>query len=184
METVTVDSVSAETLRQGIQFLYAQASEVLRRRRERRREAATPEPAADIDDTVVEGGLKPTQIDYEALEQLESGIRELSLALEQYATGTGSLERASDDPNLLKLVEGLRRSLEVVLRQPIVFRGEKRPHADVDVSLDVKDVQGYVAGIVGDSLGGSRIKVSIEGENIGGTVIGIAKGPTPPKSSS
>src|SRR5690242_7738475 len=77
---------------EGIKFLYGQAAEILKRRRERRdaERAGTPPPAGPIpvgDPGVLEGELHPFEIDDAVVDRLEGQIKALRTDLADYADG-------------------------------------------------------------------------------------------------
>jgi len=176
MEPLTLTVLGAEALKQGIQFLYAQAGEVLKRWRERRdgESADSIVPVVNTASAVLDIAPDHLQVDFGALDKLEPEIRSLRTALMDYATG---VETVAPDPELLKLTDGLRCSLEAVAGQRLTLRGEDRPDADpdIDVSIHAGEVAGEVAGIVADYLEGLRIRASINVNKVEqtGTVIGV-----------
>lgn len=140
-DPITLAALSAVALTEGVKFLYGQAGEVLKRRRER--EAAEAVALPDV----FESPPGPLRIDRERADALEPELRELRQALSEFGQGIDEIDPGDQD--VIRLVDALRRTLEAVFSQPIVFQGEHRPSAGVQVTGEatVETVRGYVAGI-------------------------------------
>lgn len=111
---------------EGIKFLYGQATEVLKRRRERKagKEAEAAEPIAVPADAPLQGRLEPPQVDFDVADRLQDEIKALRSALADYADGLADPEPG--DQELAAAANGLREALEVVYGQRITFQGEDR----------------------------------------------------------
>lgn len=159
VEPVTLSLVGAVALTEGIKFLYGQAGELLKRRRERAQaaEAGQPQEGSEpvrIDDPgVLAGELQPVVVDDEALERLEPDIQRLTALLGNYANGFEVVDEQNEE--LLQATDGLRRVLEAIFQQRITFRGEtaREPSGPlVEGRIDVDEVAGYVAVVRADSI--------------------------------
>jgi hypothetical protein len=169
VDALSLGALSASALTEGIKFLYSQAGEVLRRRRERsdtgdQDTAVTVVPEAQA---ALEQPMLPARIDDAALAGLESEIRVLRSALADYAQEIDVVDPS--DSELLETVHALRRALEGVLRQSLTLRGEQRPAGpDIDVALRVGEVEGEVRGVVARLVEGGRINATLHIDRVGG----------------
>lgn len=99
-DLVALSSLGVDALREGIQFLFGQATEVLRRRRDRQ------DAAEERSESV----------------ELET-IGELRRTAGDYVDGVLAVEHG--DERLLQTIAELRAALERVLGEPIVLPGER-----------------------------------------------------------
>lgn len=162
MDPLSLSMIGGQTLTLGIQFLYAQAGEVLKRWRERR-DGAEPEATVATAEVGAAGlQQKPGDltVDFSALDRLGSEIREARAALAEYADGIETV--GTDNEGLLRTTEGLRTALEKVLGQNLTLEGEERPKgADIGVKLSVDDAAGYVAGLLAEGTVDGRVRVDV-----------------------
>jgi hypothetical protein len=179
MDPLTLSAVGGVVLGEGIKFLYNQAGEILRRRRERREAkeagkapARVPEPAP-VSPDILEGELAPVTIDFEAVERLEQELRALRSSLHDYADGIEPV--SNENTALLKETDALRRCLEAIYQQRITFKGEERPPSGplVEGRIDVKEVAGYAAAVRADVVEGAA---KVTGEATFGTIREGAEG--------
>jgi hypothetical protein len=173
-DPLTLSVLAVEALKEGIKFLYGQANELLKRRRERKDgKALADDPVQVPPDVPLSGALQPLRPDEDRLATLESELRELRNALVDYA-GNDELIRNSD-AELLRTADALRRVLEAVYQQRITFHGEQRPTSGpvVDGTIDVGQVSGYVAVVRARTVEGSaNIRVQGRANEVSGTFIG------------
>jgi hypothetical protein len=94
-----------------------------------------------------DGQLQGPRLHLEAVERLEQELRDLRAAVADYAQGIDEVN--PNDKQLLETVDGLRRAMEAVYGQRIVFKGEPGPSSGAVVvgEAKVKEVLGYVAGL-------------------------------------
>jgi hypothetical protein len=151
-------AVEGEAMRLGVQFLYAQASELLKQRKERKADTKAAEPA------------ELAQIDAAALDQLATDMEALQQVLAPYAEGGRPI--SADDEHLARAVEGQRRVLERILGQDLTFQGETRD--TVSVRMDIDEVHGYVTGVTGTPVGSADIRMNIGSVGRGAVVTGAA----------
>lgn len=164
-EPATLAGLEGAALTQGISFLYGQATELLKRRRDRR-DAAAQIPA-DAPTQVSE--IASAEVDEQVLKEHHAELRELAEQLRPYATGA----RAVDEPPdavLIAKAEALRGLLELAYGQPITFDGEDRDPADVGIT--VKLVAGRIDGEltvadIGELRGGSQVSATGEVGDVG-----------------
>lgn len=156
-DPLTLSVLSAAALTKGIDFLYGQASEILKSRRERKREEAQVLTPGECD--VLDGALSPARVEPVALERFGDDIAGLQAALREYISGDKPVDPS--DEALLRLADALRRTLELVLAQRITFVGEQRQSAGtvIRVESEADDVAGYSASVRARYSPGSIIEV-------------------------
>jgi hypothetical protein len=148
-EPFTLAVLGTAALTQGITFLYGQATELLKRRREREHAgvadglAVPPDvvsPTGDI--PMLDGQLRPLPVDHDVIEERAEELLVLTERLGSYANGLREVQPANDE--LLAQVEALRGLLELAYRQRITFRGEAREPTGsaVDVKILATKVEG------------------------------------------
>lgn len=175
-DAISLATIGAAALTEGIKFLYEQAGELLRRRRER----ARMEPVQSTPPTVAEPAVLPAA-DLARLEALETQLRALRTDLHGYASEVDPIDPS--DQWLVHRVDALRRVLEVIYRSPLVFEGEP-VGAEVRGRVDVDEVAGYVAavradGTATDQVGGIEGTARVRRVESGGQVIGVELGDHP-----
>lgn len=174
-DPLTLTVLGAVALTEGIKFLYGQATELLKRRRERKDAAKTIEvEAAAVPE--LEGELKqPLVADVEALDRLEPDLRELRKALADYAEEIEPAEPG--DQKLLETTDAVRQILEAVYGQRITFRGEQRPTSGplVTAKINIDTVAGYAAGVRAKTVSDGVIAVDASAKEVseGGQFIGV-----------
>jgi hypothetical protein len=168
-DALTLTGLSATALTEGIRFLYGQADELLKRRRERAGEERSETPP------VVAQPRELTVPDPDLVERFRSDLEFFRTYLQPYVTSPeqASLAQGSTEPQLLEAAEALRRILGSVYQMPIVFSGE-RGEAVVHGSVDVEVVAGYAAAIRAKGVSG-RIQGHARASRVepGGEVIGV-----------
>jgi hypothetical protein len=181
-DPLTLAAVGAVALTEGIKFLYGQAGEALKRWRERKAAKATAdEPAAaepvsvQLPYDAFEGQLQEPRLHLEAVARLERELRDLRAAVADYAQGIDEV-----DPNnkrLLETVDGLRRVMEAVYGQRIVFKGEPgRSSGTVVVGeAKVKEVLGYVTGLRARKIISGSVTGRVEADRVeaGAQAVGV-----------
>jgi hypothetical protein len=169
MDGSTFSTVESATLTQGVAFLYAQAGELLRHRRQKRDHAAATRESQDPEnDNAVTAPSRapgaqvlpplrlPTEIfepsgrtasepRAETLDRLGSDLLQARRDVEEYVLGTAEFGGASE--NGLEAADRLRRILEEVYDAAVTFRGEHRA-----VGGDRTYVQARHVGVVGTSI--------------------------------
>jgi hypothetical protein len=174
-DPVTLSVLAGSVLTPAIEFLYAQAGELLKRRRERKE--GNPErtdPVAVPATVELAGELGPLRPDDARLSELEPQLRELRNALVDYAEDPALIK--PDDMGLLATADALRRVLEAVYQQRITFRGEQRPLSGpaVDGTIDVRAVTGYVAAVRVNTISGpTRLRGAVRADEVSGTAVGL-----------
>lgn len=168
VEPVSLAMLGGAALTQGITFLYGQATELLKRGRERKdaamkgAAAPTPEPSV-VDAPVLAGKLNPVEVDEQAVESRREELLSLTERLSSYVSGTRTVDPS--DLHLIALVEALRALLELAYRQRITFVGETREPTGsaVDVKLVATRVDGELTvAQVGHVRSGGQVKATGE----------------------
>jgi hypothetical protein len=144
MENATLSLLTGTALTDGIAFLYAQASELLSRRRDRKKERPAPE---GVSQGALDGKLDTTRVNDDALDQLAAPIGENRGALLPY--WEGDIVADPRDERLLNAMERLRGCLEAVYGQAITFAGES--------GRDATGTQVSVRAVLGDVYGKAEI---------------------------
>jgi hypothetical protein len=166
VEPFSLAAIGALAATEGIKFLYGQATEVLKRWRDRKagKETEAQEPirveAADVAD-VLEGTLQPPKVDFEALDRFHDDIQQLARVLGNYAGGLDQPD--PNDRELAATADGLRRALEAVYGQRITFKGENRQPSGPMVigSAEADKVAGDLAGVRARLVRSGRIEGTV-----------------------
>lgn len=117
----TLAALGAVAISEGIKFVYGQAAELLKRRRERKATGVDPTEPIPIENAeVLDGPLKPAKPDYEILESMQERVTALAVELSKYRDGL-----VEPPPAAMKTVDELRKALEAIYGQRITFRGEQ-----------------------------------------------------------
>jgi hypothetical protein len=149
VDPFSLGALGAVAATEGIKFLYGQATEVIKRWRDRKagKEAEAEAPIPVTGAEVLEGELAPPKVDFDAAERLHENITDFASVLGNYASGLK--EPDPEDRDLAAAADGLRRALEAVYGQRITFKGEDREPSGPVVTgrVDVETVAGDVAGV-------------------------------------
>lgn len=176
-DPLSLAMVGAAALTEGIKFLYSQAGEALKRWRERKAAQGTAvvEPVdAELPAVAFQGQLTEPRLHLLVVSRLEQDLRDLRAAVADYAQGIEEVDTSNKE--LLQTVDALRRAMEVVYRQRLVFQGE--PDAPMDVpalgEAKVEEVLGYVAGLRARRIVGSATgRVEVRKVGAGGQAVGL-----------
>lgn len=151
---------------EGVKFLYGQATEVLRRWRERKagREAESDAPINVPIDAPLEGNLEAPRVDFNAAERLHEEISALRRVLGDHEDGVIDLP----PEELAVAANGLRMALEVVYGQRITFRGEERePSGPVVIGrAEADDVEGNLAAVRARLVRSGRIEGTVKTKSV------------------
>ncbi|MFD4867590.1 hypothetical protein [Streptomyces sp. NPDC058412] len=172
-DPITLAALGALALSEGVKFLYVQAGEVLRQRRERRAEAV------ELPGELFERPqAAPLRVDLERAGELEPELRQLRQALSEYGQGVDEIDPG--DASTVELVDALRRTLESIYGQPIVFKGESTAGTAIDLTgeVSVKEVRGYVAAVRARAVRSGTVKGTVRADSVeqGGQAIGLDVG--------
>jgi len=184
VDPLSLTALTASALTQGITFLYAQATEILRRRAERKAaeakgetRAVEPIPVPDAAEHL-EGTLEPLRVRTEAEDELADDVATLRRKLSDYVDGLATVDPS--DRQLLIETAALREALEEIVGQRITFRGETREPSGTPVvrgSADIGAIRGATLTVVetGDVASG-RIEGDLKAKVIeGGADVVVVK---------
>ncbi|MGH3797335.1 MAG: hypothetical protein ACRDSP_20875 [Pseudonocardiaceae bacterium] len=181
-DPITLAALGAVALSEGIKFLYGQASELLRARKERRLEAElggklpTAVQMSVPDSTPLDNGAVHFTADAQTLEEHHAKLAELAARLAPYAQDWTDIDPA--DVSILTATDQLRMLLEAVYGQRLTFQGEQREESGtrVDVRQLLGNIDGAVAGVRAKNISGeAQVSVSQTAEGVGvdGKLTGI-----------
>jgi hypothetical protein len=170
MDVSTLAAVETATLTQGVAFMYAQAGELLRRRRDTRNRAApapeqsaatvpTPEPEPLPSMQLPEGVFEPAGTAQLApvpavLDRLADSLLRARRDVDDYVVGMAVLDRESQVA--LQAVDRLRRLLEEVYDASLTFRGEQQRPAGAATRVSARQIGVALSGnvnVTGDIAG-------------------------------
>ena len=169
VEPLSAAVLGAAVLTQGIRFLYEQAGELLRRRRDRKQATAAAGsaeiPSAGEAGRVLAGQLTTSAVDAQALDRYADQLARLWGLLAPYATGLTPVDPA--DRQLAEQVEAARRLLEQIYRQHITFTGERRPATGSPLDVRHADDAGrYAARVIASGEGAVAVGRDIIGSTV------------------
>jgi hypothetical protein len=165
MEPFSLAALGTVALTQGITFLYNQATEILKRRRERQ---AAAEAVPVETQEVLEGELQPVAIDPAAADELAEELKLLRAQLGEYAQGTE--EADPSDASVVRATEALRDAIESIIGQRITFKGEQREpsgRAVVTGTVRAREIRARASGVDADSIGEAEVRGDVQADVIG-----------------
>jgi hypothetical protein len=170
MDPLSLAVIGGAALTEGIKFLYSQAGELLRRRRER---TSTDQPTATPSAGLLDRDPGPLVPDLTLLGQLAEKLQDLRDELEPYVLDLSRLE--TQQP--LQQVSALRDALEAIYGRRLTFMGEPREPSGTVITgtARVKIVEGLVAGVrIDDLTGVDRVHGEIDADTVrpGGEAFG------------
>jgi hypothetical protein len=155
--TITLAAVGMAAITEGIKFLYDQASELLKWRREKRKAAEgtqttpSPQPTLMPRPEIFEPATAQPSVDEGTLERIAEPMGELCDGLSGIVAGR--IEVDTNDAALVSRVDALRKALELVTGQPLTFRGETRPEGPtVRGRVNADAVLGEVVGVAAGTI--------------------------------
>ena len=164
MDPFSLAAIGGLALSQGITFLYNQAGEILKRRRERKAAEAVPVEAPEV----LEGELQPVSVDLEAADELANELKLLRAQLGEYAQGTEEVDPS--DESVVRATEALREAVESIIGQRITFKGEEREpsgRAVVTGTVRAREIRAKASGVDVDSIGEAEVRGDVEADVIG-----------------
>lgn len=175
-DPITLSVLGGVALTEGVKFLYGQATELLKRRRERRDGEAGAVEVEPAEVPELDGELRlPLRADAAVLDRVEPDLKELRRKLQDYADGVEAI--GSEDRDLLESADAVRRLLEAVYGQRITFRGERRAASGpvVEGGIDVDVVAGYAAAVRARVITGGTVRAAVRANEVGegGEVVGV-----------
>lgn len=176
-DPLTLSVLGGAVLTQGITFIYGQAGELLRKRRERREKGTIePDQLASAEVPVLEGAPAPLVADLDVLERVGDEIADLRRALSDYVDGIKPVTAA--DRELMAMTDALRGLLEAVYGQRFTFRGEDRESSGpvVSGSINVEAVLGKATAVrVRRLSGAAKVQANAKANRVeaGGEFSGV-----------
>lgn len=174
----TAGAIGAVVLAEGVKFVYAQAGELIKHWRERRRadgQAASPGPVLQVPPDLTAGTPESVPPEPARLEELGDKLGEARRDLTEYVEGIREIR--PDDLELWKQFDHLRRMLEVVYGQRITLQGEPRPASGPIVvgQVDVDELAGEAIGVDADLVEGGELQGTVTAEKVekGGRAVGV-----------
>jgi hypothetical protein len=145
VEPVSLGALGGVALTEGIKFLYGQATELLKRRRDRAERRGAEAMTVPVESAaVLDAPMAPTRVDLDVVAGNEGRLRALRRELGDYADGLADANPS--DRQLLAQVAALRGLLELAYGQYLTFRDEQRPPTGSPLPTEARDaVERYVA---------------------------------------
>lgn len=182
MDPITLTSIGAIALNEGVKFLYGQASELLKARRERRSSSQSAPPTGGAVEIVVaenerlDQQLGRVSVNLQEIEENADILAALTNSLTPYAQGWETLRL--ENRAQIEAVEQLRAILEGLYGQRITFRGEDRQPTGtrVDAEQILGTVRGAVSAVRAGTVGrGTSIHSRQQADEVaeGATLIGL-----------
>jgi hypothetical protein len=181
MELFSIAAIGGLALGEGIKFLYTQAGEILKHRRDRKAAevagAAPPsEPLAVETPTVVMGTLNPITIDPDAADELAEELSALRKELSDFADGIETPEPT--DERVVRTTNALRDAIEAIIGQRITFEGEDREPTGSPVvtgTVRAKEIRARASGVEADEVTGGLVEGTVEADLVdeGADVAGV-----------
>jgi hypothetical protein len=179
MEPNTLATVDQAVITEGVKFLYAQAGELLRRRRDRRKksvaqpgsQSVAPELASDV----FEGTGRPSAPNSALADSFLDDLSAFRHTLAPYAQGIKDIDPS--DQTLLKTVDAMRKILEAVYGERLTFIGEQRalPGPVIQGRAQIDKIEGDVAGVRSYSIHEGEVSGEVIAKSVetGGTASGV-----------
>ncbi len=169
MDPITMAGVGSVALTEGIKFLYGQAGEALRRWRSSDDEQSEhlELAQAQLPNDAFQGNIELDQMELDVVGHLEQELRDLRAAVADYAQGIDPVDPS--DERLLEALDGLRKAMELVFGQRIIFRGESTSTRDAVVlgEAEIGHLRGYVAGLRAKKIIGGSATGRVSSETVG-----------------
>lgn len=156
---LSFNDVGSQLLNQGVTFLYDQAGELLRRRREARerlrvQSEETEQALAELPTLLPPGGVflgpsvETPVADTVALDRLADDLIAARQGVEGYVLGSPDVDRLS--PSFAGAVDQIRRLVEEIYGTTLTFAGEKRSDPE-GRQVSARSIGVYVEGSVTNS---------------------------------
>jgi hypothetical protein len=174
--TISLASVAAVTVSEGINFLYAQAGELLKRWWDKNDTQNSTEPERinlELPEKAFDGRLHDPVVHYDVLRESADELETTYGRLAPYINGARRMETA--DAKFLALADQLRTMLEVVLEQTITFKGEQRAPSGtrIDASMKIGVVRGEATNVDLEGAGDVRSDVDATTVEQGGKLTNV-----------
>jgi hypothetical protein len=165
-DPVTLTVLGSWTAAEGIKFLYGQAAELLRARREKHKSAEATVPIKES--PALEGAPSSDIANLTVVDREHHALADLSDALAPYVNDPSAINLR--DAELAAAAGRLRAVLEAVYGQRFTFRGEQREPTGtrVTVSQVLGTADGTVTGVEADTKSSVAIDVTQRIDRAGG----------------
>lgn len=178
MDPVLISTLGAVAFTESVKFLYGQAADLLRARRERRRanSSDTKIEVAISDSAPLDANPGRLTADLATLERVHSELAEVGMELAPFAVGDAEI--SAQPTEVEELATQLRSLLEEVYSARLTFQGEDRVRTGVELTANMRigKLRGSATGIEAERISGNSSLVSdqeIDEVTGGGTAIGI-----------
>jgi hypothetical protein len=163
VEPISLAVLGGVALSEGIKFLYNQAGEILKRRRESKEAEPIPVESPDV----IEGNLEPMTVDPAAVEELADELKALRAQLNEYAQETEQPDPS--DEEVLRATDALREAIESIVGQRITFKGEHREPSGTPVvtgTVRAKQIRAKASGVAIEEMGEGEARGVVEADSI------------------
>lgn len=170
-DAIAFPVLAGSAITQFFGFGYAQLSEILKRRRERRSGETGQHPEWPIP-AELEPVNEPLTLRNDVAMARSADLQALHDRLSRYC----GLELDGSDPSLRRDLADLRTALEQLFGTRLVFRGEHRAEAGIQVDQGIQDLHGSVVALqIGSAESGveARVGQRIGTVHPGGEAVGI-----------
>lgn len=176
VDPLTLSALGTAALTEGVRFLYEQATELLRRRRDSKAKELE-QSGTSVAVPALEGQLAPLVPNPAVLARHQADLREVRRTLQDYVEEIEPIDPS--DRGLLVAAEEIRRLLEAIYGQRITFRGELRPASGplVEGEIEVTTVVGEAAAVQARSVTGSAtVRGVVRAQEVTGTgkIVGVS----------
>jgi hypothetical protein len=172
VDPITLTSVGTVVIAEGIKFLYGQATELLKRWRDRSESDAAAAVATEptglvLPSDVFDGQLVNPVIHYIELEKVRAALSAHRRVLADYGDGIAAIDL--NDSHVLSTIDSLRQLLEAVYQQRITFKGESREPSGpiVKGQIDVGRILGNAAGVEAEWIAQGNVEGTVRATEVG-----------------
>ena len=167
VDPLSLSVLGGVALTEGIKFLYAQTTELLKRRRDQGQpgQDATTVTSTELvvdQSGVLEGALAHSDVDFGVVATHERDLRNLRGGLADYVDGLANVDPT--DRHLLEQVAALRSLLELAYGQHLTFQGEDRPPTGTPLPAEAAVQAGtYAAQVTASGAGAVAVGRDVSG---------------------
>ena len=171
-DPVSMANLSATALTQGIKFLYEQAGELLKRRRDRAGTGST-----ETSSNVTQPATLPAA-DLELIRRYRHDLRRLRSDLEGYVSGRSAV--AASDNYLVDRTDALRRVIEDIYGVRVFFAEESARAPEIRIVINAGPVEGTLVGVQAEQAEGTMDgDITVDTVHKGAEVYGVVIGSRP-----
>ena len=168
-DPITLASISATVLTEGIKFLFNQTGELIKKWNEKRTSPATSEQLQLKLPAELGGKSLVVALDHALLEQAVPELQSLRQALFGYVDGMKTV--STSDEALRTYVESTRRILEVLYGQELTFAGEapRSTGPRINARVQLQTVLGYAAAVRAGNVRAGQIDATATATSVEAT---------------